>query len=194
MIYSLSGRMPTLYQTRQPQVNESRGKKQENRPPAFSDEVADVIHEYSDMLFRICLVMLCKEQDAEDALQETFLRYILKAPVFTAVEHQKAWLIRVAKNVCNDIGRYRKRHNHINIDDLTHYSASVETTGILETVLSLPNKHKLIVVLHYVDGYDVKSIAELLGITISTAKKRLQRAREKLKLEYEKECESYESR
>ena len=157
-----------------------------------ADEVTDVIHTYSDTLFRICLVMLRHEQDAEDAIQETFLRYMSKAPVFTDEEHQKAWLIKVATNVCNDIGRFRKRHNHMNIDNLSHYSVSAETTGILDIVLSLPTKYKIVVLLHYVDGYDVKEVAKLIGITVSAAKKRLERARKILKLEYDKESETNE--
>ena len=152
-----------------------------------ADQIENTIKTYSDMLFKICLVMLCSEQDAEDALQDTFLRYISKAPVFNEAEHKKAWLIRVATNICNDMGRFRLRHNHINIDDLSDYYETEENADIIEAVLCLPQKYKIVIHLHYIEGYDIGSIAEIAGISIAAAKKRLQRGREMLKLEYRKE-------
>lgn len=140
------------------------------------------------MLFKICLIMLCNEQDAEDALQQTFLKYISKAPIFREAEHEKAWLIKVATNICKDMCRFRSRHNHINIDELSDYCKSEENTDILETVLSLPQKYKIVIYLYYIEGYNVEGLAEIIGISIAAAKKRLQRGREMLKLEYGKEC------
>ena len=153
-----------------------------------ADEIENVIKLYSNMLFKLCIVMLCNEQDAEDAMQDTFMKYMSKAPVFNGAEHQKAWLIRVATNICNDMGRFRLRHNHANIDDLSDYYESEETAEVLEAVLRLPKKYKAAIHLHYVEGYDVRSIAEIAGISVAAAKKRLQRGREMLKLEYGKEC------
>ena len=152
-----------------------------------TEEIESVIKKYSNMLFKICLVMLGGEQDAEDALQDTFLKYISKAPVFSDTEHQKAWLIRVTTNTCNDMGRFRLRHNHVNIDDLSNYYQSEESADILEMVLMLPQKYKIVIHLHYVEGYDVESIAKITGISVAATKKRLQRGREMLKLEYGKE-------
>ena len=152
-----------------------------------ANEIETVIRTYSDTLFKICLLILCKEQDAEDALQETFLRYMLKAPVFNETEHQKAWLIRVAANVCKDIYRYKTRHNHMNIDELSSYGSSEEDRSIVNTVAILPQKYKIVILLHYIEGYDVKSIADITGISVSAAKKRLQRGREKLKILYEED-------
>ena len=151
-----------------------------------ADEIERVVKKYSNMLFRICLVMLCREQDAEDALQDTFLKYISKAPAFNDAEHQKAWLIRVATNICNDMGRFRLRHNHVNINDLSDYYETEESADILEAVLLLPQKYKIVIHLHYVEGYDMGSISEITGISIAATKKRLQRGREMLKLEYRK--------
>ena len=53
--------------------------------------VESIVTEYGDMLFRICLVMLCNEQDAQDAVQDTLCRYMEHAPTFHGVEHEKAW-------------------------------------------------------------------------------------------------------
>jgi len=149
-------------------------------------EIESVVGKYSDMLFRICFIMLCKEQDAEDAIQETFIRYILKAPVFAENEHLKAWLIKVATNICKDMLRFRLRHTHLNIDELSNYYSSDENVNILETVLTLPHKYKIAILLHYIEGYDILSISRITGKSVSAVKKHLQRGREMLKLEIQK--------
>ncbi len=150
-------------------------------------DAESLICEYGDMLFRLCFVLLRNEQDAEDALQETFLRFLSKAPQFNDNEHQKAWLIRVATNISKDIRRFRLRHTHLNIDELSNYCASEEHTGTLEELLTLPPKYRIVVHLHYAEGYDVDSIASMLDISASAVKKRLQRGREMLKIVIEKE-------
>ena len=156
--------------------------------PGDNCRIEETIRKYSNMLYRICLVYLANEDQAEDALQETFIRYMKNAPKFNDAEHEKAWLIRVATNICRDISRFRLRNTDLNIDDFENYCGTDDkSTEILELVLNLPQKHKEVILLHYVEGYKVNEISELLGVSVSAVKKRLQYAREKLKLELEKE-------
>ena len=157
------------------------------------DDITAAIHRYSNTLFKICLCMLCKEQDAEDALQETFLRYISKAPKIQDDEHQKAWLIRTAINICKDMRRFQFRHTHINIDDLKDYWRTEESSGILEAILLLPQAYKIAIHLHYIEGYDIRSITEITGVSEAATKKRLQRGREMLRVELRKELDLNES-
>lgn len=56
-----------------------------------------IVDTYGNMLFRLCLVILCNEADAEDAVQDTFFKYLSKSPTFNDYNHEKAWLIKVAK-------------------------------------------------------------------------------------------------
>lgn len=152
-----------------------------------ADKIENVVTQYSDMLFKISLVILGHEADAQDAVQETFIKYMTKAPTFNDDEHQKAWLIRVATNICKDMCRFRRRHTHIDIDQLSDYYETPESAGILEAVLLLPFKYKVVIHLYYVEGYDIKSIADIIGISVHAVKKRLQRGREMLRIEYKKE-------
>lgn len=71
--------------------------------------IEKTVLKYSNMLYKICIVMLCNEQDAQDAVQDTFCRYLEKKPEFKSPEHEKAWLIRVATNISRDMLRFRKR-------------------------------------------------------------------------------------
>lgn len=146
--------------------------------------IEKLVLKYSNMLYKICIVMLCNEQDAQDAIQDTFCRYLEKRPDFTSEEHEKAWLIRVATNICRDMLRFRVRHPKISIEDLANCLAAPAGREVLTELMELPPKQKMVIYLHYVDGYSVREIANILGITESAVKKRMQRGREYLKLSW----------
>lgn len=140
--------------------------------------IEKTVLKYSNMLYKICIVMLCNEQDAQDAVQDTFCRYLEKKPEFKSPEHEKAWLIRVATNISRDMLRFRKRHPKISIDDLSHRLSAPAQEEALAELLLLPPGQKIVIYLHYVDGYSIKEIAGILKLSESAVKKRLQRGRD----------------
>ncbi|WP_042142191.1 RNA polymerase sigma factor [Paucisalibacillus sp. EB02] len=150
-------------------------------------DIERIVDTYGNMLFRICLVILCNENDAEDVVQDTFINYLTKAPTFHDSEHEKAWLITVATNRCKNMRRFNFMRRHIDISDLQLYSKDVESYGLLDHLMKLPNKHKIVLLLFYVEGYKVDEITTLLNITSSAVKKRLQRGRELIRESYRKE-------
>ena len=92
-----------------------------------------------------------------------------------------AWLIRVATNICRDMIRFRLRHPKISIDELENTLIAPEQKETLKELLELPLKQKTVVYLHYVEGYQVKEIADILGITESAVKTRLLRGRRQIR-------------
>ena len=152
---------------------------------SIEEDVREAVLKYSDMLYKICVVILCNEQDAQDAIQETFCRYLEKKPDFRDEEHEKAWLIRVATNTSRDMIRFRIRHPKVSIDDLESSLVAPEQKETLRELLELPAKQKMVIYLHYVEGYQIKEIADILGITEGAVKMRLQRGRELMKLSLE---------
>jgi len=64
-----------------------------------ADGVETTINKYGDMLYRLCILMLKNESDAEDVVQETIIKYYQKSPAFENHEHEKAWFIRVAEQM-----------------------------------------------------------------------------------------------
>lgn len=152
-------------------------------------DIDRIVDTYGTMLFRICLVILCNESDAEDAVQETFIQYISKAPTFNDSEHEKAWLITVATNRCKNMRRYKLLRRHIDIQNLQLTCKNEENEGLLEVLMKLPYKLKAVLLLHYVEGYKVNEIAKMLNISEAAVKKRLQRGREHIKHSYGKENE-----
>ena len=143
--------------------------------------IENLVEEYSNMLFKICMVILCNEQDAQDVLQDTFCRYIEKAIEFRDKEHEKAWLIKVATNRCRDIHRQRMRHPCTDIEEVTAYCEMPEQSEALEALVRLPDKLKIVIYLHYVEGYKSAEIAQMLGISVQAVKKRMQRGREEMR-------------
>ncbi len=146
-----------------------------------------IIQTYGDMLYRLCLVMLGNASDAEDAVQETLFCYIKKSPVFKDKEHEKAWLITVATNKCRDMLRYQKRRPQVDLDYIKDVSAEKCDSGIIEALMLLPEKYKLVLTLHYVEEYPVNEIAKMINRTPSAVKMRLQKGRKLLEEKYREE-------
>lgn len=95
-------------------------------------EIRELVMKYSDMLCKICIVILCNEEDVQDAIQDTFCRYLEKKPQFRDEEHEKAWFIRVATNICRDMVRFKIRHPKISIDEVEHTLAAPEQKSTLK--------------------------------------------------------------
>lgn len=156
--------------------------------PQGEEKIRDtetIVEAYSDMLYRLSFTILRNRQDAEDAVSETLIRYLTKAPSFLEEEHRKAWLLRVATNLCRDMLRARSHRNHLDLDELKNVAPCPTERGILEDVLRLPEKYRTVIYLHYMEGYSTSEIGVILSITPAAVRKRLQYGREKLKLEYE---------
>lgn len=151
------------------------------------DCVRAAVHKYGDMLYRLCFVMLRNTADAEDAVQETFIAYTTKSPVFSDKEHEKAWLLKVASNKCRDILRFRNRHQLTELSELEAVVQDDESSHILEALMELPEKFRLVLTLYYIDEYKVKEIAEIIKKTPSAVKMRLQKGRKLLEEKYRKE-------
>ena len=143
--------------------------------------IREAVMKYSDMLYKICIVILCNEQDVQDAIQDTFCRYLEKKPNFHDENHEKAWLIKVATNICRDMIRFRVRYPKVSIDEVENILVSPEQKEILRELLELPVKQKTVIYLYYVEGYHIKEIADLLGITESAVKTRLLRGRKQMR-------------
>ena len=150
-----------------------------------ADGIEAVVNNYANMLFRICLVTLGNEADAEDAMQDVFIKYMQKAPVFENSVHEKAWLIRVSVNKCRDM--LRSKRAYIDLESIQEYAQDTESVHMLEALMALPDKFRTVLTLYYVEEYKVKEIAEMIGKTESAVKMRLKKGRMLLEEEYKKE-------
>ena len=143
------------------------------------DEMQRVVEEYSSSLLRAAYSLLKNREDSEDAVQETFLRYMEKAPVFTSREHEKAWLLRVAVNISkNHLSSAWFRKRTALKEDIP--ALEQEEQEVLESVLKLSAKYRTVIHLYYYQGYSLSEISQILRSPLSTVTTRLSRARKKL--------------
>ena len=144
---------------------------------ALFEQVYDT---YGPSLYRFCLLQMKNPADAEDVLQEVFCKRLYQAPDFATPEHERRWLFRVALNQCRDEWK-RSRRTELPLEVAQHMSLTPEELGLLEQVAALPEKLRTVIHLHYYEGYDVREIAQLLGVTASAVKMRMKRGREALR-------------
>ena len=140
-----------------------------------------VYNEYADDLYRLCLVYLKKRENAEEAVTDAFIRLMERKPVFRNKEHEKAWLMKTAINICKNMYKSAWMRNVIPNDEVLSYMATPEEVSIMEDVLSLPPKYRVIIYMHYYQGYKAAEIAGMLHMNVSTVLSRLSRGRQQLR-------------
>ena len=149
---------------------------------------ADQVFEQScKILYKVYILMLCNEQDAYDSVQESFLRYLDTKMDFKDESHEKAWLTRVNINICKNMLRFRRMHPTVEYETLALNYHTSEETGIMDALMALNTKDKEVLILYYIEGYSCREIASMLKVTENAIKKKLERARKRLKEKYESE-------
>lgn len=138
---------------------------------------------YGDMIYRLALVRTRSAADAEDVVQEVFLRCLKNNPRFESAEHQKAWLLKVTVNCSKTLLGSAFRRHAVSEDaagELTSENRESDP-DVYDAVLKLPEKYRTAIHLFYYEDYSVKEIALLMRTTESTVKSWLHRARGMLK-------------
>ena len=152
------------------------------------EEIEAIYRRQFKLVYQICLVLMKSVPDAEDAAQTVFRRVMERAEPFRDPEHEKAWLIVTARNECRDQLRHWWRRCREDASALEALAwEQPEDGSIWEQVAALPDKHRLVLYLHYYQGYTTDEIAQMLGDNPSTVRSRLVQARKKLKLRLEAE-------
>ena len=145
---------------------------------AFMDAVA----QHQDMVYRIALHRFGIPQDAEDAVQEVFLRLYLREGPFDSPEHLRRWLLRVTVNVCKDALKSPWRTRRISMESIPEpVFEEPEQRELYREVLALPEKYRTVLGLYYYEELSTKEIAVLLNIRQTAVTTRLSRGRDLLK-------------
>lgn len=145
-------------------------------------EITGIYERHKLMIYRVCFTYMKNIVDTEDMVQNTFIQLIKTKKRFESEEHEKAWLIRTASNLCKNALKHwwRKRKN---IDDYYGLQSQeiIEIDETFTVVMNLPNKYKTVVYLYYYEGYSSVEIAKTLGKPGSTIRNHLHEARKILK-------------
>ena len=152
------------------------------------EEMAALYRRHVSMVYQICLVLMKNVPDAEDATQNVFRKVMEYDKPFRDPEHEKAWLIVTARNECRDQLKHWWRRKRESEEVLQHMSCEQpEDSDLKELIWRLPEKDRLVLYLHYYQGYNAREVAELLETNPSTVRSWLVQARQKLKLRMEAE-------
>ncbi len=137
-----------------------------------------IVKTYSNSLLKTAFAILKSTADAEDAVQDVFLKLISKQPKFNNSEHEKAWLLRVTINTSKNMLKSSSRNNVPITDEMPFFD---EGSELLTVVMSLPERYRTVIHLYYYEGYSIKEIAAILKLPKATVGTRLARARNLLK-------------
>lgn len=153
------------------------------------EEFLIVYEKFKRTVFAVVYNYVKNSEDANDLTQEVFLKLLNFGGEFKSEEHQKAWLIRVASNLCKNHLRSRKRFADEPISEEIPYfeKDSVEKGELMRIVLNLPEKYRIPIHLFYYEEYSVAQIGIVLGLPEATVKSRLKRGRDKLQKMLRKE-------
>ena len=140
--------------------------------------IEKAVKTYSKSMLKAAYSLLGSVPDAEDAVQDAFLKYIQKAPDFKNSDHEKAWLLRVTINISKNMLKASNRKNTPFYEDIPYEQNNDE---VLQCVMSLEEKYRTIIHLYYYEDYSIKEIASILSLPRATVGTRLSRGRGILK-------------
>lgn len=144
-------------------------------------EFSKRVMEAERSLYHVSKVLLFHEADCEDVVQNAILKAYLKRDSLREVKFFKTWLTRILINECYQFLRTKKQE--VSYDDYMAQEPAEEKyyTELYDAIRKLDEKHKLPIVLYYIEGYSVEEIAGTLKIPSGTVKSRLSKGRKLLK-------------
>lgn len=153
-------------------------------------------YQYKDMIYKISYTYVHNVYDADDIVQDVFMKYLNSNETFKTDDNEKYWLIRVTINTCKnfissnwkkrvtfdeDLNRFSNNESNYN----SNYNIENNSKNkIFEIIETLSHKYKEVIILHYIEEMKVLEISKALKISESAVKKRLERARNMIKEKY----------
>ena len=150
-----------------------------------------LFRDHEARLYRLAATILQDERDAEDALQDAYIRIFVRIKSFRGKSAFETWMTAILVNVCRDRLRRRKVRRALPLDWLRHQAedsevvkdvgSRIQRQTLWSLVDRLDDKHRLPVILHYHEGWSCGEAAEILGVRTSTVYSRLNTARKRLR-------------
>ncbi|GIP39566.1 RNA polymerase subunit sigma-24 [Paenibacillus sp. J31TS4] len=153
------------------------------------DALITLLREIESHVYRTAYYLLGNQEDAMDASQEALIRIYTRIETYEEKAMFKTWVQRIVTNICID--KFRKTKPSVSIEEhelVFHASDNVEqsvlssylATDIRRAIEQLPDHHRTVVVLRYLQQFSYHEIAESLNLPLNTVKSYLFRARKQL--------------
>ncbi len=148
-----------------------------------SEEYGRIAETYIDTVYKVALSNCKNSADAQDVVQNTFLKLLKGNVEYKDDEHIKRWLIKVAVNECKSIWKSFWRRKVECVEEIVDGPQFEEEkqNELYDVVMKLPHKYRVTVHLYYYEEYSIREISDILGIKETTIQTRLMRARKMLK-------------
>lgn len=144
-----------------------------------------LLSDHGDSILRLAYSYMHNMPEAEDILQETFIRYLKTQPAFENEAHERAWLLKVAANLAKNQLESKKRCSEMPLVDSLCAGLSEngenELSFLWEAVKKLPQRYRSVIHLFYYEGYTTRQIGTILQLNESTVRSHLKRGRAILK-------------
>ena len=152
------------------------------------------LEKYKNTVFRAAYSYCGNKSDAEDISQEVFLKFYTLDRVFQSENEEKAWLIRVTVNKCKDIFKSSWYKTKTSLEECREvYSMNESQSELIDVLMSIPEKYRIVIHLYYYEQYSVQEISEITSRKESTVQTHLQRGRKLIEKKL-KEEEEYEQK
>jgi RNA polymerase sigma factor (sigma-70 family) len=148
---------------------------------SISQQAERLLINHGDAALRMAYSYLHSMEDAEEILQDTLVQFLKAAPILESREHEKAWFLHVAANLCRNRLKYNAVRQTDELADDLQAEGRSDLLFVWDAVKSLPEKYREVVHLYYYEGYQTAEIARMLEIKEATVRSNLARGREKLK-------------
>ena len=142
---------------------------------------SDMYEKHAKSVYGICLMYLKNKDDAEEAVTEAFIRIMQANPIFENDAHTRAYLIQTAVNISKNLLKSSWHRNVVKDEDVLMYMATPEEESVMEELLQLPPKYRVVLYMHYYEGYKAQEIADMMKVSLPAVLSRLARGRKKLK-------------
>ena len=153
------------------------------------EELEELVRRHAPAVYRLAYARTGSRADAEDIMQEVFLRFLRRAPALDGDDHVRAWLLHAAANCANSLFAKAYRRHELPLEEGAAQTAEPEHSDVLDAVLALPEKYRAAVCLHCCEGYTTAETAKILGKKEATVRTWLFRARGLLREALEEEEE-----
>jgi len=155
---------------------------EENDEEKLSQNIEEIYKRHVNMLYQVSFSYMRNAADTEDIVEDVFVNLLKSGVKFKSAEHEKAWFLRTAINLCKDSLKHWRRKN-LNIDDYENLQSEnpFKISETFKEVMELPDKYKDVIYLYYYEGYTSAEIAQILKKNQSTVRNHLQEARKILK-------------
>ncbi|HJA28234.1 MAG TPA: RNA polymerase sigma factor [Candidatus Olsenella pullicola] len=158
---------------------------------------------HGSSVYLVALAQTRSEHDAQDVAQDVFCRLLTDATAFTCDEHLRAWLLRVTVNRCRELHRMPWRRRVDALDERTELPSpdvgtedaaltELRADPVWQALRQLPEKLRVVALLHYVEEYSTEQIARIVGCAPTTVRTRLHRARKRMRQILEPDLEGEE--